>query len=216
MVYVFGDCRLDLRTRELAKAEELRHLSPKAFELLRLLIEARPRVIPKAELMDRLWPETFVADANLPVLIGEVRSALGDEARDSRYIRTHHTIGYAFSGVARELRGETLDGELVPMFLTVAERRVALHAGANSIGRDTVSDIRLGDLSVSKHHARITASTTGAVLEDLSSKNGTRVDGALVTAAVALTHGAVITFGSVDVTFTMGRSDDSSTLTLPA
>lgn len=64
--------------RHAAYALRLRTLSPKAFELLRLLVEDRPRVVPKAELMQRLWPDSFVEEANLPVLVAEARATIGD------------------------------------------------------------------------------------------------------------------------------------------
>ena len=78
MRYAFGRCQLDTESRDVALDGASMHLSPKAFELLRLLIEGRPRVVPKAELMQRLWPDSFVEEANLPVLIAEVRAAIGD------------------------------------------------------------------------------------------------------------------------------------------
>lgn len=70
--------------------------------LLRLLIEDRPRVVPKAELMQRMWPDSFVEEANLPVLIGEARAAIGD-AGVGQIIRTHHRVGYGFAADVREV-----------------------------------------------------------------------------------------------------------------
>jgi len=52
------------------------HLSPKAFDLLQLLIVERPRALSKAFLQERLWPETFVCEANLPSLVSEIRQAI--------------------------------------------------------------------------------------------------------------------------------------------
>jgi hypothetical protein len=81
MRYDFGRCHLDTVSRAMTLDGASMRLSPKAFELLRLLIEDRPRVIPKAELMQRLWPDAFVDEATLPVLVPEVR-AVGDALRD--------------------------------------------------------------------------------------------------------------------------------------
>ena len=55
------------------------HLTPKAFDLLALLIARAPAVVPKAEIHEQLWPGTFVSDATLAGLVKEVRRALGDD-----------------------------------------------------------------------------------------------------------------------------------------
>ena len=55
------------------------HLTPKGFDLLALLVSEAPRVVPKAELHQRMWPGTFVSDATLVGLVKEVRRALHDE-----------------------------------------------------------------------------------------------------------------------------------------
>ena len=51
----FGDCTLDIETRRLFRGDEEVHLSPKAFELLRLLIQHRDRALSKAELLEHVW-----------------------------------------------------------------------------------------------------------------------------------------------------------------
>src|SRR4029077_8337968 len=63
----FGPFTLDADARQLVHGSDRRHvhLSPKAFDLLTLLAEARPRAISKQELRDRLWPSTFVSEATL-------------------------------------------------------------------------------------------------------------------------------------------------------
>src|SRR5580765_5218978 len=94
----FGEFRLDSETRQLFRDDVEVHLSPKAFELLLMLLEARPKALSKAELMERLWPGTFVSDANLPVLVAEIRRALSDQPDQPRFLRTVPRFGYAFSG----------------------------------------------------------------------------------------------------------------------
>src|SRR5262245_66386341 len=89
---------MDSETRQLLGDGREIHLSPKAFDLLCALIETRPKVVEKADLHARIWRNTYVVDANLNVLIGEIRRALGDRAQDSRFIRTVHGVGYAFCG----------------------------------------------------------------------------------------------------------------------
>ena len=84
----FGDFTFDSLARQLFRGPELVHLSPKAFQLLQSLVEARPNAVSKHDLQALVWPNTFVSDANLAVLIGEIRSALGDDPRKPRLIRT--------------------------------------------------------------------------------------------------------------------------------
>ena len=70
---------------------------------MRLLIERRPTVVPKAELYARISPETVVVEANLNVLIAEIRRALDDDPKSPRFVRTAHRVGYAFKGSAIDL-----------------------------------------------------------------------------------------------------------------
>ena len=99
----FDRFTFDSETRELLQDEARVHISPKAFDLLRLLLERRPTVVSKIELHDRIWPGAFVGDANLTVVVAEIRQVLGDASKDSRYIRTVHRVGYAFSGTVAEV-----------------------------------------------------------------------------------------------------------------
>ena len=101
----FGPFTLDLDTRQLTQGRREIHLAPKAFELLATLVLDRPKVLSKAVLQQRLWPKTFVAEANLSNLVAEIREALGDRARAPLFVRTAHGFGYAFCGEATTLPG---------------------------------------------------------------------------------------------------------------
>lgn len=96
----FGPFTLDLESRQLTSAGRDIHLEPKAFDLLSALVLERPKALSKADLQERLWPGTFVAEANLSNLVAEVRAALGDPARAPTFVRTAHGFGYAFCGEA--------------------------------------------------------------------------------------------------------------------
>lgn len=216
MRYAFGRCRLDTASRELIRDGEVVHLSPKGFALLRILVDARPRVVTKAELMEYLWPDTFVVEANLPVLVGEVRTALGDQAAATSAIKTHHGVGYSFVSDVRESRStgqETaVDG---PVYvLHVGNRRILLGEGTNTVGRDQDSDVYLNDASVSRHHARIVIDSGSATVEDLDSKNGTLVRGAPALTPVAAADGDELEFGRVKARLAINRREDPSTLSL--
>ena len=94
----FGPFVLDRERRQLFENGAEVHLSPKAYALLTTLIDASPKAVSKADLLERLWPGTFVLDASLTVLTAEVRKALGDMGRHGPFIRTVHSFGYAFDG----------------------------------------------------------------------------------------------------------------------
>src|SRR5262245_48403954 len=81
-------------------------LEPKSFKLLQFLIENRERVVSKQEIFDAVWAGTFVTDNALTRAIAQIRKALGDDSKDSRYIETVPTIGYRFVATIREVPHE--------------------------------------------------------------------------------------------------------------
>ena len=94
----FEPFTLDSSTRLLLKGEDVVRISPKAFQLLLVLVENAPNAVSKQEIQERVWPDTFVTETNLPTLVGEIRSALDDDSREPRFVRTVYGFGYAFSG----------------------------------------------------------------------------------------------------------------------
>ena len=92
----FAGYALDLDARRLFRGRDELHLSPKAFETLRVLIECRPRALSKADLLERVWPGVFVSDASVARAVSEIRAGLGDRPGDGRIVRTVHGYGYAF------------------------------------------------------------------------------------------------------------------------
>ena len=221
-----GELTFDAETRQLLRGRQEIHLSPKAFELLRMLIEQRPRVLSKAELHQRLWPDTFVSDTNLASLVAEIREALGDTAKQPRFIRTAQRFGYAFSGEAVEEglirdggpEGNHTDSPDAPSrfcWLVNDGKRLPLQSGENILGRDPDGGIRLDSPTVSRRHARISISSNGAVLEDLDSKNGTHLRGEAVSAPVVLADGDEIRVGSIVLRFRMASGSRTTTWTEP-
>jgi DNA-binding winged helix-turn-helix (wHTH) protein len=201
----FGPFTLDLDTRQLTQAGREIHLAPKAFELLTILALDRPKVLSKAVLQKRLWPETFVEEANLSNLVAEIRDALGDRARAPLFVRTAHGIGYAFCGDAttlpeRPAPHDTRAGR-PSCWLEWDRRRFPLSTGEHVVGRDADADVRLDASTVSRRHARLVVTAEGTVLEDFGSKNGTFRGGERVSAPIRLADGDAIYFGSLLVTF---------------
>jgi pimeloyl-ACP methyl ester carboxylesterase/DNA-binding winged helix-turn-helix (wHTH) protein len=101
-VYEFGPYRLDLAARLLFRDKERVSIPPKAFDILVALIENRGRMIGKEELMQIVWPDTFVEQANLAVTISLVRKVLGERPDGGQYIETMPRRGYRFAAVVRE------------------------------------------------------------------------------------------------------------------
>lgn len=96
----FGSFELDAATRRLTHRGQPVHLTPKAFDLLCLLVDEAPRVVSKGEIYSRVWPNQVVSDATLLGLVKEVRRAIGDDDPDQRLIRTVHRVGYAFEALS--------------------------------------------------------------------------------------------------------------------
>jgi DNA-binding winged helix-turn-helix (wHTH) protein len=201
--YGFGDFTLDCATRQLLCRGEAVHLSPKAYELLELRVEAAPRALSKAQLQDRIWPETFVIEANLQHLIAEIRRALGDNPRQPRYVRTLFGFGYAFQQPPASADEAEHD---VICRLGWDDGRVTLAAGEYTIGRDAAADVVLDSATVSRQHARLRVSGEAVALEDLGSKNGTFVGDRRVDGVVTLSDGDGLRFGNVPVTIRIGGS----------
>ncbi len=200
----FGECVLDSETRELLVRGQPVHVSPKAFQFLELLLESRPRALSKNEIHEKLWPGTFVSDGTLTSLLAEVRSAIGDDAHEPRFVRTIHRHGYAFSGKADEERVPALQSASRPRCayrLFTGSREIALEEGETVLGRDPDANVFIDHVSVSRRHARVTIAGDRATIEDLESKNGTAVRGERIRGVTLLTDGDEIRLGSAPVTF---------------
>ena len=207
----FGPFVVDCDTRQLMQEGREIHLAPKAFELLVMLLSGRPKVLSKEVLQQGLWPETFVAEANLSNLVAEIREALGDRARAPRFIRTAHGFGYAFSGEAISERRPDQAPDVGPRcWLEWGKRRIALSPGENVVGRDPDVEVRLDASTVSRRHARLVVTAKSTLLEDFGSKNGTFRGDERVTSPVALADGDAIHIGSLLVTFHVGAPQGST------
>jgi DNA-binding winged helix-turn-helix (wHTH) protein len=168
----FGLFELDSEQRLLTRGSDVLHVTPKAFELLGLLIAEAPRVLTKKELHERRWPDTFVSEATLVSLVKELRRTLGDHDLRAPIIRTAHGVGYALAApVGRSAARESG----VSRWIVAGGRRIPLQVGENIVGRDPASAIYLDVAGVSRRHARIVVNDGDALVEDLGSKNGTAI-----------------------------------------
>jgi DNA-binding winged helix-turn-helix (wHTH) protein len=210
---IFGDCEFDSGRRLVVRHRQAIPVSAKAFQLLALLLDRRPEAVSKAELIEHLWPGTFVSDAGLHNLVTEVRAALGDRPRMSRYIRTIPKYGYAFHADARpaDASGDppSAIGHDGPRLVST-KRDWLLTEGPNIVGRDPECAVSVDSRTVSRHHARITVADGHVSVEDLRSKNGTFVNGVRVTDKVPVDDGHEIRVGSVRMIYRCRASADST------
>jgi DNA-binding winged helix-turn-helix (wHTH) protein len=193
----FGDFVLDTDTRELRRGSQPIHLSPKAFQLLQLLVEARPKALSKTDLQQRLWPDTFVVEANLSNLIGEVRGALGEAAHRPQFVRTLHGFGYAFHDAPAAASHPQTRSSGVLYRLAWQDGQATLEEGDYVLGRDSALAVFLDSPSVSRRHAWLRLAGSEVILEDLGSKNGTYLNGRKVTSPVRVSDRDEIRVGRV-------------------
>ncbi|HSD27889.1 MAG TPA: FHA domain-containing protein, partial [Vicinamibacteria bacterium] len=201
----FGRFVFDEGRRELRAGARPVPLSPKAVDLLALLVRERPRAISKAELHDRLWPATFVGETSLPRVVGEIRRALGDRPGEGRLVRTVQRFGYAFvaDAVDEGARAGSGRGEVsrTGCALLWGDRLVPLAIGENVVGRDPEAALTIPSSLVSRRHACIVVAGERATLRDLGSKNGTLLRGRRVEGEVKLDDGDEVRIGPALLVF---------------
>jgi hypothetical protein len=170
----FEDCTVDLGARELRRGGEPVSLSPRAFRLLELLLESRPRARSQQSLREALWPDTVVGYTSLAQLVTEVRRALGDHAEQE--------TSFAGSFVSED-------------------REFLIPIGSAFVGRGETCRVRMRSPLVSRVHARVQASDGRVLVEDAGSKNGTWVNGTRIAGPVPLAEGDELAFGLFRVVF---------------
>jgi DNA-binding winged helix-turn-helix (wHTH) protein len=220
MAVRFGDFTLDRERRLLTRGGEVVPLPRKAFDFLDLLVAERPRALSKEQIRDRVWPKTFVSESTLNSLLGEVRAALGDDAREPLYIRTVHGFGYSFVAEAREDAAAApavpSPAAPSPALLTARllweDRLIPLPAGESVLGRDKDVSVRIDAPSVSRRHARVRiVPGEPPTIEDLGSKNGTWVgEDRLGGEPAALRDGDVLRLGRIELVFLDAKEEGST------
>jgi DNA-binding winged helix-turn-helix (wHTH) protein len=210
MRQAFGECIFDRDRRELVRRGAIVHCGPKLLALLEALIDAAPRAVPKEEIHKAIWPDTFVTDATLTSLVAELRTAIGDEAKTPRLVRTIHGYGYAFIGAVAAIASGRAASTAGMFHVVLGDRNIALGAGENIVGRSPDAAVFVDDAGVSRHHARITIDGRVATLDDLGSKNGTILDGEKIERPTALADGALIVVGATALRFRVFSASTST------
>jgi DNA-binding winged helix-turn-helix (wHTH) protein len=208
----FDDFVFDSDTRQFSRSGEVLHTSPKAFRLLEILLTSRPKAFSKKELLESIWPDTFVDEGNLATLVTEIREILGDDARHSRFLRTVYGFGYAFCAEARALSAsDRKDQNPGAAFrLLWGEREIGLAEGEHVLGRDAETQIWIDSVAASRRHAKIVISGSEATLEDLGSKNGTILNGRILSGRAPLKDGDRIQIAHASLTLRVFSSTGST------
>ena len=126
---LFPPFRLDLGTERLWQGEDELVLRPKTFAVLRYLLEQAGRLVSKEELLNAIWPGTYVSDVVLKGCIRELRHALGDDTKAPRFIETVHRRGYRFiAEVGTQL--SALSTQAVSRFPSAPRQPPSLNTGS--------------------------------------------------------------------------------------
>ena len=171
---LFDPFTLDLESERLWRGSEPIELRPKTWQLMRFLAENPGRLLTKDELLDEVWADVAVTPASLNQAVRELRQALGDDAREPRYIQTVHRRGFRFiaalenadrNGVAGT-QHEVSDGRARPAMFgreaelqrlrnlfaraTAGQRQLVFVTGEEGIGKTTLLRAFLDDLGADR------------------------------------------------------------------
>ena len=111
-LYEFGPFRVDLSERVLTKGHQVIPLTPKAFETLVVLVRNNGRIVEKEQLLQEVWPDTFVEEGVLAVNVAAIRKALADGEEGQSYIETVPRRGYRFVSEVRTIAPHSEDNHL--------------------------------------------------------------------------------------------------------
>ena len=199
----FGPFEANLDTGELRKKGVHLALQPQPFEVLSSLVERPGALVTREQLHQRLWPGHALADLDhgLNNAVNKLRSALDDDEEEQpRYIETLLRRGYRFiapvmttAAVTNVWRGASR--------VLFEGRTISLPFGAHTIGRDETASSTIDSQTVSRLHVRLVLTQAYALVEDLGSKNGTRLNGKVLSGSAALADGDRIQVGTAVLRF---------------
>ena len=164
----FGQCLVDSETRELHVRGKAVHLTPKAFQLLEILLENRPRALAKPAIHERLWPGTFASDGTLTSLLAEAsgRGHRGRRAADpSSSVLRPRSFGYASLGeeASRDSEVASCPREPFSSWIWADRARSRSTRGANILGEIATPSPGSTSTAFRRHHV----AGDSATIEDL-------------------------------------------------
>jgi len=154
----FGTYRLDLRNECVWRGEEQLSLTPRPFSVLRYLVENPQRLVTHDELLESLWPETYVQPQVIRTYILEIRKLLGDDPHDPQFIETVPSRGYRFLMPVSDAAGPSAtsligrQAELAVLHTHLercrnGDRPTVFVTGETGIGKTAVIDAFCAELS---------------------------------------------------------------------
>jgi DNA-binding winged helix-turn-helix (wHTH) protein len=203
----FGVFELDLITGELRRKGVKLALQEQPFQVLAMLVEHAGDLVTREQLRERLWPDVVSIDSDHGVnkAVVKIRRALGDIAESPRYVETLERRGYRFLASVEPIIArpsvEPIDARVETLRLVWTDRTIPLVQGANMIGRDGAALVWIDSPDVSRRHAQVVVTGRSAILEDLGSKNGTRLNEQAVDERAVLEDGDAIRIGPALLVF---------------
>lgn len=191
--FTVGDWLVVPSLNRLSRGDESVQIELKLMEVLVHLAERSGELVSKRDLMDAVWQVEVISDGTLTRAVALLRKALGDDARNPRFIETIPKRGYRFIAPVEFL--EATPSVSLRFKLETPDGEIALAEGANLIGRDPQATVRIDIGGVSRRHAKIVVDGADVTLEDLGSKNGTYLRGRRVQKPTRLAHGDEIRIG---------------------
>jgi DNA-binding winged helix-turn-helix (wHTH) protein len=198
--FKLGEWLVETDLHTISRGSATIHLEAKIMKLLVFLARRGSRLVTRREIIDGVWGTEYICDNTLTHAISEVRTALGDNARNPGYIQTIHRRGYRMLAPVTSLEGRELmdPGRPSRYWIVTGSRVVRLRRGINLIGRAPEATVHVDSVWVSREHARVIVHGGGtAIIEDLDSRNGTFVNGRRVARATPLADGDTIYLGKL-------------------
>ena len=206
MAYRFGPFLYDSVRRKLTSAGTEISLTHKSRELLQLFLQNPGRLLTRDEIVETVWPDVSVTDDAIRFQVAELRKALGPKGEE--FLQTVRGEGYRWDAPVRAAADRpvrsVVDGKSGPrprFRLVLETREVQLVEGENVIGRDPDGVLWIDHSSVSRRHARVVVAGGKATLEDLDSKNGTRLNGKTIDRRISLADGDEVRVGPETMVF---------------
>ena len=142
-LYEFGPFRLDATERLLLREGHPVPLTNKAFDTLLVLVENRGHIVEKDDMMQKVWPDTFIEESTLAQNVFRLRRALGEDSSDQQYIETVPKHGYRFVAAVRELRSDPaaliLEKHTRSRIITEEEERISALPEVERVVRQALS-----------------------------------------------------------------------------
>jgi DNA-binding winged helix-turn-helix (wHTH) protein len=209
----FGPFEADLTTRELKKTGVPVTVPPQPFEVLAMLLERPGMLVTREELRALLWPDAVFVDFDhgLNKAVSKLSEVLGDDGSSPRFVETLPRRGYRLITPVSS-QSTAIASPIAMARLLYEGTTAALAPGVHLLGRDKSCAVQLDSPSVSREHARINLTAGTASIEDLGSKNGTRVNGKDIDGVTQLEDGDQIQIGLITLMFRTNQGTSTETI----